>query len=140
MGKTSRAKQKKIERLRNDGFTQQEVAGKLGLDVRTVRKYDPLREKKSSKLTDEQIREFLDACNELVAAGLLHTDGNGRFRISFLGKRAYARYEELGQKALLEYMAEAGRPVAEEELERYFNEIDDELFYQALSDTKRRYG
>jgi len=140
MGRTSIAKQKKIERFRNQGFTQQEVVKKLRLDIRTVRKYDPLREQKPVMPTTEQVRQVEEDCNGLVAEGLLHKESDGRVRISYLGKRVGARWDELREKAILDFMAEADRPVKEEEIERYLGEVDGELFDQALDEVKRRYG
>lgn len=43
MGRISRAKIDQIGRLRRKGYLQREVAERLGLDEKTVRKYDPLR-------------------------------------------------------------------------------------------------
>ena len=140
MGRLIKAKIDEIARLRKQGYTQKETAEKLNVHIRTVRKYDPLREKKPVMPTAEQDRQHEESCRELAAEGLLHRESDGRFRISFLGKKAYARWDELREKAILEFMTEAGRPVKEEEIERYLDEVDDELFDQAVDDTKRRYG
>ncbi len=43
-------------------------------------------------------------------------------------------------KAILEFMAEADRPVAEDEIYRCLDKIADELFDQALDKVKRLYG
>jgi len=43
MGRISTARIEQIGKLRRKGYLQKEVADKLGLDVKTVRKYDPLR-------------------------------------------------------------------------------------------------
>ena len=42
--------------------------------------------------------------------------------------------------AILEFMAEAGRPVKEEEISKYFDEIFNELFALAFDKVKRGYG
>jgi hypothetical protein len=47
VGRTSRRKQIKIAELRQQGYTQEETAKKLKTTVKTVRKYDPLRQAKT---------------------------------------------------------------------------------------------
>ena len=44
MGRLSKAKIDKIVKLREDGYIQKEVAQKVAVDIKTVRKYDPLRQ------------------------------------------------------------------------------------------------
>ena len=140
MGRTSIAKQRKIEKFRNQGYTQQEVAKKLRIDIRTVRKYDPLREQKPVMPTAEQVKQVEEDCNVLVTEGLLHKESDGQVRISYLGKRGVARWDKLREEAILDFMTEADRPVKEEEIERYLDEVDGELCDQALDEVKRRYG
>ena len=41
MGRLTKGKIDKIINLRNEGYTQKEVAQKVGVDIKTVRKYDP---------------------------------------------------------------------------------------------------
>ena len=137
MGRLTKAKIDAISKLREQGYTQKETAEKVGVHLRTVRKYDPLSEQKPVRSTSEQLKELEEACSELAAEGLVHEDSNGRFRISFLGRRTYKKLKELEQKAILEFMAEADRPVTEEEIGRYLDEIGDELFDQALDEAKR---
>lgn len=43
MGRTSARKVMKIVELRGLGYTQQEIAARMKIDVKTVRKYDPKR-------------------------------------------------------------------------------------------------
>jgi len=43
MGKLTKAKIDEITRLRQEGYTQKEIAKKAKVHLRTVRKYDPLR-------------------------------------------------------------------------------------------------
>ena len=87
MGRLTKAKIDEIARLRKQGYTQKETAEKLNVHIRTVRKYDPLREKKPVMPTAEQDRQHEESCSELAAEGLLHRESDGRFRISFWGKR-----------------------------------------------------
>lgn len=46
MGRLRKAKIDEIIRLRNDGYTQQETAERAGGNLKTVRKYDPLKQPK----------------------------------------------------------------------------------------------
>ena len=102
-----------------------------------MRKYDSLRDKRVGSTAGQL--EFLEACRDLVAMGLAE-ESDGKFRISLLGKRVSTSLEELEDMFVLRFMMDAHRPVAEKEIDRYLNEIDDELFAQTLSDTRRRYG
>jgi len=140
MGRLTKAKRDEIARLRGQNYTQKETAEKVGVHLRTVRKYDPLREQGPSRPTVDQLKENEEACSELAAEGLVRKESDGRFRITSLGKRTYKKLEELEEKAILEFMAEADRPVSEEEIDRYLDEIGDELFDEALNEVKRRRG
>ena len=53
MGRTSLRKQIKIAELRQQGYTQEETAKKLKTTVKTVRKYDPLRQAKPEGVPQE---------------------------------------------------------------------------------------
>ena len=46
MGRLTKTKVDEIAKLRGKGYTQKETAEKLKVHLRTVRKYDPLREQK----------------------------------------------------------------------------------------------
>lgn len=140
MGRLTKAKIDEIAKLRQEGYTQKETAEKVKVHLRTVRKYDPLREQKPVRPTAEQPKELEKLCNELAAEGLVHKESDGRIRISSLGRRTYKKLKELEEKAILEFMAEADRPVTEEEIGRYLDEIRDELFDEALNKAKRRWG
>jgi len=63
----------------------------LAVHLRTVRKYDPLREQKPARTTREQLKEIKEACGELVAEGLAY-ESNGWLRISPFGRRACERF------------------------------------------------
>ena len=139
MGRLTKAKIDEIIKLRKQGYTQEETAEKAKVHLRTVRKYDSLRVQKPVRPATEQVEELEEAYSELVAEGLVHEDSNGRFRITFLGRRTYKKLKQLEQKAILEFMAEADRPVTEEEIGRYLDEIGDELFDQALDEAKRHH-
>lgn len=52
MGRLTKAKIDKITKLRDEGYTQKEVAEKVDVDIKTVRKYDPQRQ--TVKLASEE--------------------------------------------------------------------------------------
>lgn len=137
MGRLTKSKIDEIRKLREQGYTQKETAEKVKVHLRTVRKYDPLREQKPVGTTAEQLKELEKLCNELAAEGLVHIESDGRIRISSLGRRVYRKLEELQEKAMLKFMAEADRPVRAEEIETYLDEIGDELLDQALGEVTR---
>jgi len=137
MGRLTKSKTDEIRKLREQGYTQKETAEKAGVHLRTVRKYDPLREK-SVGPTAEQANKLKEACDEMVARGVLYRESDGRLWFTSLGERVLVRLEELTKKAVLEFMAEADRPVRGAEIRGYLEQIDDELFDQALDDVKRR--
>ena len=137
MGKLTKAKIDEITRLRQEGYTQKEIAEKAKVHLRTVRKYDPLREQRPARATPEQVKETEEGCRELAAEGLAY-ESNGRFGISLLGRRVCQRFEELKKKAILEFMVQAGRPVSEVEIERHIHGICDQLLDQAVSEAKSR--
>lgn len=139
MGRLTKTKVDEIVKLRKQDYTQKETAEKLGIHVRTVRKYDPLREQKPGSPTTEYVRECEENCMELIDKGLLHKNSEGGLRISFLGKRALKRFRELQGTAILEFLEENG-PAKEEEVERFLDDIDDELFDQAIAEVKKRWG
>ncbi len=57
MGRLRKAKIDEIIRLRNDGYTQQETAEKVGVNLKTVRKYDPLKQPKHVAISlEERVR------------------------------------------------------------------------------------
>ena len=137
MDRLTKKKIDEIAKLRQEGYTQKEIAEKAKVHLRTVRKYDPLREQKPARTTPEQLKEIEEACGELMAEGLAH-ESNGRLRISSLGRRAFERFEELKKRAILEFMAEADGPVSEAEIDRHLDGICDQLLDQAVSETKSR--
>ena len=137
MGRLTKARIDQIRKLRQEGYTQKETAGKAEVHLRTVRKYDVLRAQKPARATPEQVKETEEGCRELAAEGLAY-ESNGRFGITLLGRRAFERFEELKKRAMLEFMAEADRPVSEVEIDRHLNKICGELLDQALYEAKRR--
>lgn len=132
MGRLAKAKIDEISKLRRQGYTQKETAERVKVHLRTVRKYDPLK----PKPTREQDREIEEAISELAAKGLVHEESNGRLCISSFGKRVHVKLEELEEKAMLKFMAEAGG-ATEKEIETYLDEIYDELLDQALDEVTR---
>jgi len=77
MGRLTKKKIDEIAKLRQEGYTQKETAQKAKVHLRTVRKYDPLREQKPARMTPEQVKEIEEACRELVAEGLAHESNGG---------------------------------------------------------------
>jgi len=140
MGRLTKVKIDEIARLRGQGYTQKETAEKVGVNLRTVRKYDPLREQRPIRPTVHQLKEIEEICSELEDEGLVWKESDGRFRITSLGRRTYEKFKELEEKAILEFMVEADRPVREEQIQRYLDEIENELFDEALKEVKRRRG
>jgi transcriptional regulator with XRE-family HTH domain len=136
MGKLTKAKIDEITRLRQQGYTQREVAEKAKVHLRTVRKYDPLRTQKP-RLTPEQLKKTEESCRKLAVEGLAY-EINGRFGISPLGSRVNERFKELRQLEILKFMAEADRPVSEGEIERHLHGICEQLFQQAIDEVKSR--
>jgi len=133
MGRLTKAKIDQIRKLRQEGYTQKETAERVKVHLRTVRKYDPLK----PKPTREQVKELEEAISELAAKGLLHEESNARLRISSFGEKVYVKLQELIEKAVLQFMAEADRPVTADEIETYLDEIGDELLDQALDEVTR---
>jgi len=138
MGRLTKAKTDEIGKLRKEGYTQKETAEKVGVHIRTVRKYDPLRDQEKDGVTSEALNETREALKELVARYLVEERDGGFFLITILGRRVSVILEELTKKAILEFMAEADRPVTVEEIDTYLDEIGDELFDEALDEAKRR--
>jgi lipase chaperone LimK len=136
MGKLTKTKIDEIARLRQEGYTQKEIAQKAKVHLRTVRKYDPLRTQKP-RITPEQVKETEESCRKLAAEGLAY-ETNGRFGISLLGRKVQERFKELRQLAILEFMVEADRPVSEAEIERHLHGICEQLFQQAIDEVKSR--
>jgi hypothetical protein len=54
-----------------------------------------------------------------------------------LGKRVHLKLEELIEKAALEFMLEADRPVTAEEIQTYLDEIGNQIVRQALDEATR---
>lgn len=138
MGKLTKAKIDEITGLRQEGYTQKEIAEKAKVHLRTVRKYDPLRAQKPARTTPEQLKEIEESCRKLVAEGLAY-ESNGWFRISPLGTEACKRFKELTDIAILQFMAEADGPVPQAEIERHLERVSDQLFNQAVDEAKRRW-
>lgn len=59
MGRLTKKKADQIANLRKQGYIQKEVAEKLGVHVRTVRKYDPTRAAVKHRLTDNDTTESI---------------------------------------------------------------------------------
>jgi len=137
MGRLTKAKIDEIAKLRQQGYTQAETAEKVGVHLRTVRKYDPLREQRPTRPSAEQVKEIEEACWKLVALGLAH-ESNGRFGISLLGRKVCERFEELRQREILEILAEADSPVAESAIEEHLTRVLVRLFNQAVDEVKSR--
>jgi transcriptional regulator with XRE-family HTH domain len=74
MGRLVKAKIDEIAKLRLEGYTQKEVAQRLHLHPRTVRKYDPLHQE---RLQERSVEDRLSALEEAIRTswdwiGLLH--------------------------------------------------------------------
>jgi len=136
MGRLTKAKIDEICKLREEGYTQKETAEKAKVHLRTVRKYDPLKEK-PVRPTRERVNELEGAISELVAEDLLHEESHGRLRVTSLGKRVNVKLEELEKKAALKFMLKVDRPVTAEEIGIYLDKVGVELLDQALDESTR---
>jgi len=54
MGRLAKSKVDEIAKLREDGYTQKEIAERLHVHPRTVRKYDPSRQERSEERSVEK--------------------------------------------------------------------------------------
>jgi len=135
MGRLTKAKIDEIGKLREQGYTQKETAEKAEVHLRTVRKYDPLREKPAMPARQEA-DELEKAIGKLAAKGLIEEDSRG-VRITYLGKKVHAKFEQLEMKAMLNFIADAHRGVRVEEIEGYLDEISEELLEEALGEVTR---
>jgi len=75
MGRLRKAKVDTIIKLRNEGFTQAEIAEKVGVHLKTVQKYDPLRCPKKAADTGptagmptEVLERYLKAAGDWINA------------------------------------------------------------------------
>lgn len=83
MGRLTKLKIDRIVKLRNDDYTQKEIAEKEGLNIRTVRKYDPLRQgiPNNQQSVEDRVRTLekaLRACwdwIDLLTEALLNISG-----------------------------------------------------------------
>ena len=76
MGRLTKAKIDEIAKLREKGYTQKEVAQRVGVHVRTVRNYDPLHQARPSEQRSvedrlKNLEEALRACWDWI--DLLYT-------------------------------------------------------------------
>ena len=63
MGRLTKAKIDEIDKLRKEGYTQKEVAEKVRVHPRTIRKYDPLRQDRSE---ERSVENRLSALEEAI--------------------------------------------------------------------------
>jgi len=60
MGRLAKAQIDEIAKLRKEGYTQKEIAERLHVHPRTVRKYDPLRQERSEERSVENRLSVLE--------------------------------------------------------------------------------
>jgi len=92
-----------IMKARKEGYTQKETAQRVGVDIKTVKRHDPLRTEKT-KVTSEARIERLERISETLAA-----------EISWLDAEVH-----LTLGALRKILAKDGR-----NLDKYYNEPED---------------
>jgi len=63
MGKLTKTKTDEIDKLRKEGYSQKEIAERLHIHPRTVRKYDPLRQGRSE---ERSVESRLSALEEAI--------------------------------------------------------------------------
>jgi len=132
MGRITKAKIDQIASLRKEGYTQGETADKVGVNLRTVRKYDPLRQQK--KMEKISIGEIEEALTMLLAKGVVEEVEDGKYMITSLGKKAMRRFEELQEIAMLQYILDRGGPVKAKKLETFLENSSELLFQQAINE------
>lgn len=75
MGRLRKAKIDEIVRLRNDDYTQQETAERAEVNIKTVRKYDPLKKPKHVVTPlEERVRCLEDLVHYLTGIAIVTGD------------------------------------------------------------------
>ena len=69
MGRLTKAKIDEIAKLREKGYTQKEVAQRVGVHVRTVRNYDPLHQARPSKRrsVEDKLKTLEEALSRFIS-------------------------------------------------------------------------
>jgi transcriptional regulator with XRE-family HTH domain len=67
MGRLTKKKLDAIKKSRVDGYTQKETAQRVGVDIKTVKKYDPLRRERQEVSQERRIERLETICNSLAA-------------------------------------------------------------------------
>jgi len=67
MGRLTKKKLDAIKKSRVDGYTQKETAERVGVDIKTVKKYDPLRRERQEASQERRVERLETICNSLAA-------------------------------------------------------------------------
>jgi len=67
MGRLTKKKMDAIKKSRVDGYTQKETAERVGIDIKTVKKYDPLRRERQEARQERRVERLETICNSLAA-------------------------------------------------------------------------
>jgi predicted transcriptional regulator len=132
MGRLTKAKIDEITKLREQNYTQKEIAEKVGVNLRTVRKYDPLREQKLDT-NNLKLQEVEEAVNQAIDHGLVRKQSDGRASITSMGIEVMGKLEHLQDTAVLELLYTSG-PLKEEKILAHLHNTTDELFDEALNE------
>lgn len=66
MGRIRKAKIDMIIKLRKEGYTQAEVAEKVGVHLKTVQRYDPMRQDNKAKGTASLTQAFIENLQDQI--------------------------------------------------------------------------
>lgn len=104
MGRLAKAQTDEIAKLRKEGYTQKEIAERLHVHPRTVRKYDPLRQERSEErsvgnrlsVLEEAIRVCWDYIDLIYVAVLRSAIGECLEKETYLCPRCQGKliYDE----------------------------------------------
>lgn len=67
MGRLTKKKLDAIQKSRVQGYTQKETAERVGVDIKTVKKYDPLRRERQEVSLERRVERLETICNSLAA-------------------------------------------------------------------------
>ncbi len=74
MGRLSKNQTDQVAKLRKEGYLQKEIGQKLGINIRTVRKYDPTAKSKQRK--NQLVKEGLLTIKQLMLIRKLTPEGD----------------------------------------------------------------
>ena len=82
MGRLTKKKLDAIQKSRVEGYTQKETAERVGVDIKTVKKYDPLRRERQEVSMERRVERLETICNSLAAELSWHTKEFDLFHVA----------------------------------------------------------